>query len=312
MRSKTDRLSSFEFQVITLNDKGEEIRREQREAKYYSENLSNSVALDMVAIPAGSFWMGTEDREIKKLCQTYEKDWFRRESPQHEVTLPTFFMGRYPITQAQWRVVAGWEEVEQKLEPDPSYFKKPYRGIDRWTLPVDNISWDDAKEFCARLSNKTKKEYRLPTEAEWEYACRAGTTTPFHFGETISTDLANYRGTDGEFEGKIYPGNYGRGLKGVYREQTTPVGYFKSANAFGLCDLHGQVWEWCRDDWHNNYDNAPNDSSAREGENSNKKVIRGGSWYLYPYECRSGSRGYISRDKRFDVIGFRVMCVAPH
>ena len=117
------------------------------------------------------------------------------------------------------------------------------------------------------MSKKTNKEYRLPTEAEWEYACRAGTITPFHFGETISTELANYRGTDEKIGDKLYPGNYGRGLKGEYREQTTPVGYFGVANALGLSDMHGNVWEWCEDDYHEDYEGAPSDGSAWLSEN---------------------------------------------
>ncbi len=129
-------------------------------------------------------------------------------------------------------------------------------------------------EFCARLSQKSGGKYRLPTEAEWEYACRAGTTTPFHFGETISTDLANYRGTDWVYEGKVYPGNYGSGSKGIYRVQTAPVGYFKVANAFGLYDMHGNVWEWCADDWYGNYENAPTDGSAWLSSNGNIKITR--------------------------------------
>jgi formylglycine-generating enzyme required for sulfatase activity len=240
-------------------------------------------------------------------------------------------MGRYPITQAQWRVVAGWEQVEKELNPDPSRFKEDYEGIDRWQRPVETISWEDAKEFCARLSNRTKREYRLPTEAEWEYACRSVISDrssvnnnqltveewnekynqPFHFGETISTELANYRGTDREYEGKIYPGNYGRGLKGIYRKQTTPVGYFKVANAFGLYDLHGNVWEWCEDGWHENYKGAPTDGSAWLSESDSTKVVRGGSWASSPVNCRSAYRDDDSRENRDGNIGFRVVCVAP-
>ena len=289
------------------------IRREQKQGQYFTEDLGDGVGLDMVLIPGGTFWMGTEDEEIERLCKTtYNEEWFRAEGPQHKVTIPTFFMGRYPITQEQWRVVAGWDERERELETDdPSDFKDDYEKIDRWTRPVENISWDDAKEFCNRLSNRTKREYRLPTEAEWEYACRAGTNTPFHFGETISTELANYRGTDLEDEGKVYPGNYGRGSKGIFREQTTPVGYFKVANNFGLCDMHGNVWEWCEDDWHENYQSAPENGTAWLSGDSSNKVVRGGSWAYFPLSCRSAFRLDYSREFRYFNIGCRVVCVVP-
>ena len=192
----------------------------------------------------------------------------------------------------------------------------------RWERPVENVSWEDAKEFCNRLSKKTSREYRLPSEAEWEYACRSVTSEeltkaewnekynqPFHFGETISTELANYRGTDDESLG--WKGSYGRGVKGEYREQTTPVGYFKVANNFGLGDMHGNVWEWCEDDWHENYQDAPTDGSAWFSEARNKKVIRGGSWNNDPDNCRSACRSLNTRDNRSDNIGFLVVCVAP-
>ena len=172
------------------------------------------------------------------------------------------------------------------------------------------------------LSEKTKREYRLPTEAEWEYACRAVKDEdltveewnrkyhqPFHFGETISTELANYRGTD--YESLGWKGSYGRGVKGIYREQTTPVGYFKVANNFGLSDMHGNVWEWCEDDYHDSYNGAPNNGDARLSETSSNKVIRGGSWNDNPPYCRSGYRFNVTRDIRLDFIGFRVVCVAP-
>ena len=279
--------------------------------QHFIEDLGNGVKLEMIAIPGGKFIMGTEDEEIERLVKEYDEEWFREEGKQHQVTVSNFFMGRYPINQAQWREVAGWEQIEKKLESDPSEFKEDYEGIDRWTRPVESISWEEAQEFCKRLSNRTKRKYRLPTEAEWEYACRAGTTTPFHFGETISTELANYRGTDWKYEGKVYPGNYGRGLKGIYREQTTPIGYFKVANNFGLSDMHGNVFEWCEDDWHSNYENAPKDGSAWFSKKSSKKVLRGGSWYYNPDYCRSAFRFKFSRENRYDFIGFRVICIAP-
>jgi formylglycine-generating enzyme required for sulfatase activity len=150
-------------------------------------------------------------------------------------------------------------------------------------------------EFCDRLSNHTKRQYRLPSEAEWEYACRAGTKTPFHFGETITTDLANYDGQKS---------------KGFYRSQTTEVGSFGVANNFGLYDMHGNVWEWCLDDWHSNYKGAPTDGSAwlDNKESSNGKLLRGGSWYDLPEHCRSAYRSYYNLDGYYHSIGFRVVC----
>ncbi|MDJ0901582.1 MAG: formylglycine-generating enzyme family protein [Xenococcus sp. MO_188.B8] len=277
------------------------IRRQQKQGQYFTEDLGNGVGLDMVLIPGGSFMMGTEDEEIERLVKEYDREWFRAERPQHKVTVPTFFMGRYPITKDQWREVAGWQQIERELETDPSDFKEDYEGIDRWQRPVESISWEDAKEFYNRLSNRAKREYRLPTEAEWEYACRAGTTTPFHFGETISTELANYYGE----------ATYGRGSKGIYREQTTPVGYFQVANNFGLSDMHGNVWEWCEDDWHDNYENAPTNGSAWVSEVSATRIIRGGSWGYNPAYCRSACRDDFTRGNRSYGIGFRVVCVAP-
>ena len=163
-------------------------------------------------------------------------------------------MGKYPVTQAQWRLVAALPQVEIALNADPANFKGDNR-------PVEQVSWDEAVEFCQRLSVATGHQYRLPSEAEWEYACRAGTTTEFYFGETITTDLANYRGTDVKYEGKTYLGSYGAGPKGIYREQTTDVGSFPP-NAYGLYDIHGNVWEWCLDHWHDNFREAPTDGSA--------------------------------------------------
>ena len=155
-------------------------------------------------------------------------------------------------------------------------------------------------EFCQRLSQYTNRNYHLPSEAEWEYACRAGTTTPFHFGETITSDLANYRA---EY-------TYGAGTKGTYREETTEVGSFGVANAFGLYDMHGNVWEWCEDTWHSNYEGAPTDGSAwvEAGTNDNdnrSRLLRGGSWDINPGNCRSASRSYnfIGND-----VGLRVVC----
>jgi formylglycine-generating enzyme required for sulfatase activity len=169
--------------------------------------------------------------------------------------------------------------------------------------PVEQVSWNNAVEFCQKLSQKTGREYRLPSEAEWEYACRGGTTTPFHFGETITTELANYDGTV----------NYASEPKGQYRQETTEVGSFPP-NSFGLYDMHGNVWEWCQDDWHDNYANAPKDGSAWTSQSGNANVLRGGSWLNFPQICRSASRyrynfNWEVLDRIRNGIGFRVVCV---
>ena len=164
--------------------------------------------------------------------------------------------------------------------------------------PVEKVSWDNAVDFCRKLSQKTGREYRLPSEAEWEYACRAGTTTPFHFGETITTELANYNGTD----------PYAYEPKGKYLERTTDVGIFPP-NAFGLYDMHGNVWEWCQDDLHDNYIGAPKDGSVWESQGGDTKVLRGGSWFNPPQYSRSASRGiYGKRDLDASDFGSRGCC----
>ncbi len=250
----------------------------------FTQDLGNGVTLEMVAIPGGTFLMGSPESEPERSDN---------ERPQHTVTLQPFFMGTFPVTQAQWQVVAGFPKVKIYLKPDPSYFK----GANR---PVEQVSWCTAVEFCARLSRKTGREYRLPSEAEWEYACRAGTTTPFYFGETINPDLANY---DGNYI-------YASGSKGIYRQQTTEVGSF-SANAFGLYDMHGNVWEWCADQWHDSYNGAPTDGRVWLSDNdNNSRMLRGGSWDSYPWYCRSAFRGSLGADYWYGLIGFRVGCAA--
>ena len=271
------------------------IHKRRQQAQYFVEDLGKLAILDMVLIPAGSFLMGSPDDELERS---------ESEIPQHPVTVKTFFMGKYPVTQSQWSAVATMPQVNLELNPDPSHFK----GEDR---PVENVSWFEAVEFCDRLSHYTGRTYRLPSEAEWEYAVRAGTTTPFHFGETITTDLANYDGTDSS-DGS-WPGSYGRGPKGIYRQETTPVGSFQVANAFGLHDMHGNVWEWCQDHWHSSYEGAPKDGSAwidSEAKDDASRLLRGGSWTINPRNCRSACRTYNIPGFRYDGNGFRVVCSA--
>ena len=276
--------STFEYEVVTVDSQGQVKERQKRQSEYRTEGLGEGVGLDLVKIPGGAFQMGPPKGEG-----------FDDERPQHRVAVGSFWMGKYPVTQVQWKVVAGFAKVERDLAPDPSNFKGDNR-------PVEQVRWDDAIEFCQRLSQKTGREYRLPSEAEWEYACRAGTTTPFHFGETISADLANY---DGSY-------TYGSGPKGEYRQETTPVDSFKVANAFGLYDMHGNVWEWCQDCWHENYEGTPSDGSAwLFSDESNFRIRRGGSWNDDPRFCRSAYRSGGGSDDRYDRIGFRVCCSAP-
>ena len=272
-------LPTFEFDVITVDAYGKENSRSKSFAGFFLEDLGSGIGLEMVYIPGGTFMMGSPDSESDRLDS---------ESPQHRVTVPTFYAGKYPITQAQWEAVMG---------NNPSSFKGEKR-------PVENVSWDQAVEFCKKLSQKTGKTYRLLSEAEWEYACRAGTTTPFHFGETITPELVNYVGSY----------TYGNAPKGLFREQTIDVGTFPP-NAFGLYDMHGNVWEWCSDKWNNGYNGAPTDGSSWETGRSGEvlvngyRLLRGGSWVSSPGFCRSAIRLNNSPCHVANNLGFRVVCV---
>ena len=294
-------LSVFNFEIVGVNAKGEQIKKESKQSQYFAQDLGNGITLEMVAIPGGTFTMGTEDEEIERLVKKFNWEGFRRERPQHEVTVPPFFMGKYPITQAQWQAIASRTDlkVKQDLDFNPACFKARFDSDRR---PVEQVNWNHAIEFCARLSKLTGREYRLPSEAEWEYACRAGTTTPFYFGETITGELANYRASK----------TYAEEVKGEYRKETTAVGQFPP-NAFGLYDMHGNVWEWCADTWHDNYDGAPRDGSVwTENGDDNDSSLRGGSWYDLPDICRSAYRSDTFRrdDLIKDGSGIRVVCGA--
>jgi len=294
--------ASFESATISIRRGGLfglgktiEIHRQQHKAQYFVEDLGHGVSLEMMLIPAGEFLMGAPEDESRGLDG---------ERPQHQVMVPQFFMGRYAVTQEQWRVVATLPKIDRDLEPDPSYFKGDRR-------PVERVSWYDVVEFCQRLSQATGREYKLPSEAEWEYACRAGTTTPFHFGETITTDLANYNSNS----------TLAEEAKGPYRKQTIEVGSLSVANRFGLYDMHGNVLEWCADDSQDNYDGAPTDGKAwiddrtknmkLEDENRIlKKRSRGGSWEFMAWSCRSACYYDPPPDIGGPHQGFRVCCSA--
>lgn len=281
-------LEPFEFVVATVERKtGQssewEIQRRQAQGQRFIERLGDDLTLELAAIPGGSFVMGSPENEPESSGNA---------ESQHEVTVLPFLMGRYPITQAQWKFVARLPMVERELDLDPSQVKGE-------SHPVEQVSWYDAVEFCQRLAAYSGLTYRLPSEAEWEYACRAGTTTPFHFGETMTADLANFDGT--------HP--YDGGPRGEMRGETTPVGQFGIANQFGLCDMHGNVYEWCADTWHSSYVDAPIDGSAwLGGRNRARRVRRGGSWKNHPKTCRSASRKDALPESTQNHIGFRVAC----
>jgi formylglycine-generating enzyme required for sulfatase activity len=268
-------LKSFQFEVVTVDARGNIINRSNNAAKYFVENLGNGVTLEMVQIPGGTFIMGSREGEAGR-----SED----ESPQHQVKVAGFFMGKYEITQAQYQAI---------MSNNPSRYKGEKR-------PVEQVSWDDAVEFCKKLSQRTGKTYRLPSEAEWEYACRAGTKTPFYFGKTITTDLVNYDGK--------YP--YGSAPKGEYREQTTDVGKFPP-NSFGLYDMHGNVLELCEDVYNDNYTGAPTDGSPwLTSKDNNRKLLRGGSLVNYASHCRSACRSSSTRALFSHNAGFRVVALA--
>jgi formylglycine-generating enzyme required for sulfatase activity len=273
LNQKRPKISIETFSTVTVNRRGEIISRPQGQAEVTTENIGNGVSLEMVKIPGGSFLMGSPDTQSGGQ---------RDEGPQHYVDVPEFFMGKYAVTQGQWEAVMG---------NNPSSFK----GASR---PVEEVSWYDATKFCQKLSQITGKKYSLPSESQWEYACRAGTTTPFYFGKTITSKLVNY---DCDY-------TYADAPKGKYRKETTNVGIFLP-NAFGLYDMHGNVWEWCADEWHINYDGAPTDGSVWLDGDKDRSPLRGGSWADVPDNCRSAIRlNYYWRDALSNATGFRVVC----
>jgi formylglycine-generating enzyme required for sulfatase activity len=282
--------------IITVNASGQEVSRTSSTIQYFTEalNLPNgAVPLEMALISKGKFTMGSPSSE---------KDRRSDESPQHEVNFPQdFYIGRYAVTQAQWLAVMGKFTDAFNKSADANF-----KGDNR---PMIYVSWHEAREFCKRLTATlpaNRGTYRLPTEAEWEYACRAGTTTPFHFGETITPSLVNYDGN--------YP--YANAPKGEYREKTVDVNSF-TPNAWGLHQMHGNVYEWCLDEYVENYSkkssNLKNNGSEPYGDmnvnqNDNRsRALRGGSWDDVGFLCRSANRFRYVTDLRYDFIGFRVV-----
>ncbi|TVP68988.1 MAG: TIR domain-containing protein [Leptolyngbya sp. LCM1.Bin17] len=302
----SDRTDTYEFVSVTVDEFGRQRHQAQVTTQAYAEisleTPAGTVLLPLVAIAGGQFLQGAPATEPGHSAADLQPTM---------ATVEPFWISIYPITQAQWRAVAQLPEVNRPLAANPAYFK----GDD--DRPVEQVSWMEAVEFCDRLSRLAKpglSPFRLPTEAEWEYACRAKTTTPFHTGETLTTALANYDGTY----------LYRQEPVGTLRGTTTAVGSLGNANAFGLYDMHGNVLEWCADAWtqqvpeHMDGD-TDTDSQADESPTTELiqadqphteppvQVIRGGSWQSRPHHCRSAYRtGLIAHSRRRDV-GFRIV-----
>jgi formylglycine-generating enzyme required for sulfatase activity len=236
------------------------------------KDFTNSIGMKFVWIAPGHFMMGSPATETGR----------GDDEIAHKVTLGGFYLGVHTVTQEKWQTVMGNNPSE--LTGDKN-------------LPVDSVSWQDALAFVRKLETRDKKRYRLPTEAEWEYACRAGTTTPFHFGETLSAAQANYNGNF----------TYGNGKPGISREKTVPVGALPP-NAWGLHEMHGNLWQWCQD-WHGGYQAGQviDPQGPKTGKN---RILRGGSWGSHPVFCRSANRNFSAPDARTEFYGFRV-CFSP-
>jgi formylglycine-generating enzyme required for sulfatase activity len=259
---------------------------EERKSQTLDVILQKYSPRNLEYISGGTFTMGSPANDPER---------YDNEGPQHKVTVSSFYMGKYQVTQSEYKAV---------IRTNPSHF----RGDN---LPVENVSWFDAVEYCNHLSqreglspaymvnggnvmwNRNTNGYRLPTEAEWEYACRAGTTTPFSAGNNITTSQANYDGRN----------PYNNNKKGKYRKRTTTVGSFEP-NPWGLYDMHGNVLEWCLDGYGTYSSNAQTNSGAVSGA---YRVIRGGSWYSYGQYLRSVYRDFSSPSHGSGSIGFRLV-----
>ena len=296
---------NYEYRSIVSDARGRIVETERRVGRYLSESIASGIVLEMAEVPAGSFLMGAPDLVVKQIETMITGEMPKKqqerllerlpwEASQRVVKVRGFFMSKFEITQAQWRAVAALPKVKVQLMAEPSEF----RGD---SLPVERITWEEAVEFCERLSRATGRKYRLPTEAEWEYACRAGSNAPFHFGETLMTEWANFNGR--------MP--YARGPKGEGRTQPVPVGTFGLANTFGLYDMHGNVWEWCQDNWNDSYAGAPDEAHlVRDSGIAYLKAVRGGAWDSLAVECRSTGRNRMTAGMRLNNIGFRVVAEA--
>ncbi|RJG19187.1 bifunctional serine/threonine-protein kinase/formylglycine-generating enzyme family protein [Massilia cavernae] len=248
----------------------------------------------LVVVQAGRFLMGSPEHERRKAIEAgAQPEWLARETPQRWVGIGRqFALGRFPVTVGEWRrfaVATGWRPHAGADWAEPRFSQNDDH-------PVVGVTWGDAQNFVRWLGEQTGQHYRLPSEAEWEYACRAGTKSAFAFGDTIDTSMANY---DGNY-------SYGGSQKGVSRHGTTPVGSF-APNGWGLYDMHGNVWEWVQDVVHDSYEGAPPDGRPwEEGGDQGRRILRGGSWLYHPRYLRSALRNGFSAVLSNDIVGFRV------
>jgi formylglycine-generating enzyme required for sulfatase activity len=267
------------FYTVSVREDGTVWNSARLRVKRFTEVIDEKNVLSLVRVPEGTFMMGSER--------------YFHEGPVRKVTVSEFYLGRFLVTQSQWQAVMHLPKVSVDLVPNPSYFQGP-------DLPVDSVTWTEASEFCARLANHSGRNYRLPSEAEWEYACRASSTTAFAFGETITPRVVNYDGA--QAVSKASPAKI--------RSTTIRTGSLEAANKFGLHDMHGNLWEWCADEWHENYaGNSPLDSSAWiTNAVPAYRTLRGGAWCNWADACRSSERmkGRADETERLYYIGFRI------
>lgn len=292
-----------EFETISQAYDRMVIQIDARESGTYGVSnyltLPEGIKMEIISIPPGTIQMGTSEAEFSQSLEAfpaylrdYAKDWLGWEMPQHQTHVKAFWMGKYPVTARQWRVVAQFiNQWAIPLNPNPSGER-----LDD-DQPVTMVSWEEAKEFCARLTVHTRKLCRLPSEAEWEYACRAGTTTLFNFSEPFGPRLVNCSAIDVSREDIS---------GGFTRQGPSNVGRVGRPNEFGLHDMHGNVWEWCADAWHENYSDAPKDGTVWEEVHDALRVVRGGSWRSFAVSCRSASRSNFLCNDRFNDIGLRI------
>ncbi|MEO1419122.1 MAG: SUMF1/EgtB/PvdO family nonheme iron enzyme [Bacteroidota bacterium] len=259
-------LKEYKHNYIKIDRTKETAKEFARTTYQFKENSAN-LDIDMVYIPKGDFFMGSSEKRANPT-----------ELPRHKVSLEPFFMSKFPVTKKQWKLIAEQRQIKFNLKLRPSL-----RGSD--SHPVVEISWYDAVEFCERLSKVSGYKYRLPSEAEWEYACRAGSNTLFHFGRSMNKEVANFGSSS-----------------------SIKVNRFPYPNAFGIYAMHGNVWEWCADRWHNSYEDAPADGTTWIGRIDNgNRVLRGGSWKNEPKLCRSACRMFDSVDTKANNIGLRIV-----